>query len=358
MKKLLFLVSLFLFPFSVFGATSAKIMVVAGGGGGGSANGGGGGGGGYIYNTNYPITAGSYSVVIGNGGDAGVNGENSIFNNDLTAIGGGAGGRNYSNGSNGGSGGGGGGDNGTGGSASQGNNGGNGSIPPNYPSGGGGGAGSSGVSGSGTQSGFGGNGISNQITGFSILYAGGGGGGATYNLGDTAGSGGSGGGGNGASDIGSGSSGTVNTGGGGGGGNDGGGAGSGGKGIIIIAYKTVDFSHTGGNDTGINGSETWVKFTSSGTLVLTALTPPPPPVSTGGGVLFGRHYAGSGSDAPATTSTSLLAAVGMVSTNTFGGIFPYLMLTAGVFVGFYIIQKIAMTLGGQEAASDKRKRKK
>jgi hypothetical protein len=82
---------------------------------------------------------------------------------------------------------------------------------------------------------------------------------------------------------------------------------------------------------------------------------PPTPAS---GILFGKHYAESGSDGMATTSTGLLAAVGMVSTNAFNGIFPYLMLSAGVFVGFLIIEKIAMIFGsmsGEKVVVDKDK---
>lgn len=60
------------------------------------------------------------------------------------------------------------------------------------------------------------------------------------------------------------------------------------------------------------------------------------------GVLFG----GEGSIYTATTTTGLLAAVGLVSTDMFNGIFPYLMLSAGVFVSFYIVQQIIMLLGG------------
>jgi hypothetical protein len=72
---------------------------------------------------------------------------------------------------------------------------------------------------------------------------------------------------------------------------------------------------------------------------------PTPPVSTGG-ILFGRHYAESGSDGMATTAGSLLASVGAVSDKTFTSTFPYLMLSIGVFISFYIIQKIVIMLGG------------
>jgi len=62
-------------------------------------------------------------------------------------------------------------------------------------------------------------------------------------------------------------------GGGGGGGANGGGVGAqGGSGVVIIAYTTADFSgftYSGTSTTGTNGSETWVKMTTSGDLVLT-----------------------------------------------------------------------------------------
>jgi hypothetical protein len=101
-------------------------------------------------------------------------------------------------------------------------------------------------------------------------YVAGGGGGGGYNAGT--GAGGSGGGGGGSHAVNNnGSDGTANTGGGGGGSysaNWNGGAG--GSGIVIVAYTTSEFTHTGGNATGTSGSETWVKFTASGTLTLTA----------------------------------------------------------------------------------------
>jgi hypothetical protein len=60
------------------------------------------------------------------------------------------------------------------------------------------------------------------------------------------------------------------------------------------------------------------------------------------GVLFGR----SGESQQANQNGgSMLAAVGLVTTNAFNGVFPYLMLSVGVFIGFYIIQQIAITLG-------------
>jgi len=102
-------------------------------------------------------------------------------------------------------------------------------------------------------------------------YIAGGGGGGQNSGGGTEGAGGKGGGGKGAL-AGSVSSvaGTTNTGGGGGGGGNPNAASAGGSGIVIVAYTTSEFTHTGGNSTGTSGSETWVKFTSSGSLVLTA----------------------------------------------------------------------------------------
>jgi hypothetical protein len=66
------------------------------------------------------------------------------------------------------------------------------------------------------------------------------------------------------------------------------------------------------------------------------------PTTPKSGVLFGR----SGESQTAIQSGGgVLAAVGLVSTNAFSGIFPYLMLSVGVFIGFYIIQQIVMFLG-------------
>jgi hypothetical protein len=49
---------------------------------------------------------------------------------------------------------------------------------------------------------------------------------------------------------------------------------------------------------------------------------------TGGGI-FSR-----------TTTGSLVASIGEVSAPIFTGVFPYLMLTAGVFIAFLIVQKL------------------
>lgn len=89
----------------------ADVLIVAGGGGGGTYSGfeggGGGGAGGMIIASSFPLSPGSYPVVIGAGGGANVNGtDSSAFG--ATAKGGGYGGR---PGQAGGSGGGGGGQN-------------------------------------------------------------------------------------------------------------------------------------------------------------------------------------------------------------------------------------------------------
>ena len=249
------------------------ILVVGGGGGGGINIGSGGGAGGVVYITNYSLTSGTYSIIVGNGGspmqsaaDASTaNGGNSIIrdsnNNDIiTALGGAIGSSQSStfNGiapKNGGSGAGGTRNGTTGGSGIQktsgtisaisrtngyGNAGGNGTNTAPWPCGGGGGAGGIGGNGSGTIAGNGGIGIQINITGTNTYYAGGGGGGAykdgTYNN-TSAGTGGLGGGGNGSLGSESAISGLANTGGGGGGGGNAANiGGAGGSGVIIIKF--------------------------------------------------------------------------------------------------------------------------
>jgi len=88
-----------------------KALVIAGGGGGSTANSHGftgpsGGAGGVIYNASFTITAGTYSVTVGNGGTYSTSGQNSVFSS-LTAIGGGGGQNGDGTGIDGGSGGGG-----------------------------------------------------------------------------------------------------------------------------------------------------------------------------------------------------------------------------------------------------------
>lgn len=82
------------------GSGRVELLVLAGGAGGGSDMGGGGGAGGLIYNPAYPVSSGSYNVVVGAGGTGyndygssprrGDSGFNSVFGT-LTALGGGGG---------------------------------------------------------------------------------------------------------------------------------------------------------------------------------------------------------------------------------------------------------------------------
>jgi hypothetical protein len=238
---------------------TATYLIVAGGGSGGSNYGGPGGAGGYLTGTTL-LTAGTvYTATIGaggsgNSGNQGISGNNSSFTSLTTAIGGGGGGGGGSSALSGGSGGGGGGNtNGTPGSGTsgQGNAGGSGATT-NQSSGGGGGAGAVGGNGSGGTGGTGGVGLSNSITGSAVFYAGGGGG--VGNSGSRPG--GTGGGGNG------GQPGTANTGGGGGGD-----SGAGGSGVIIISVPTANYTGTttGSPTVTTNGSNTVIKFNSSGT---------------------------------------------------------------------------------------------
>lgn len=265
---------------------SAEVLVVGAGGGGVGQNGGGAGGGagGYLYEPAHSLSPGTYSVVVGTGGlgdqpgqAAIAQGGNSSFDT-MIASGGGAGGGStiYSNG-------------GSGGGADplgptpgigilgQGHNGGSPGYGGGYGAGGGGGCGSAGGNGSPQAGGVGGNGCISLISGSAVVYAGGGGGGV-YNSG-SGGAGGSGGGGAGGS-AGTipGVSGIANTGGGGGGsgrmGSPAQPGGNGGSGIVIIRYKTADwsgYSVTGGKVT-TSGSDTIRTFTNSDTLSVTALS--------------------------------------------------------------------------------------
>ena len=277
-----------------------EYLVVGGGGAGGSdsngsnnSSGGGGGAGGFrtgTYSSVTPATVLTCTVGAGGSGATLTNGgsgtASSITATGLTTIssaGGGGGGREASNGLSGGSGGGGGygndGPNGNGGSGntpstspSQGNNGGN-AVSSNH-AGGGGGASNAGVNGgSGSQ---GGNGTASSITGSSVTYAGGGGGGegstgSNYPAGGTGG-GGRGGAGTGTNGLGD--EGTDGLGGGGGGNGAGsqnttvGLAGrSGGDGVVILSVPTANYSATttGSPTITTSGSNTIIKFTSTGT---------------------------------------------------------------------------------------------
>jgi hypothetical protein len=243
----------------------ADVLVVAGGGGGGGSGGGGGGAGGLIYEENYSLETGTYSVNVGRGGAGGEDesiaaedGENSSFANIEARGGGGGGTRNIDSGHNGGSGGGGNkqsltsGGNGTEG---QGYDGGDGQ---NYGScgaaGGGGGAGEKG--GDERGEGLGGHGGDGLYLGSEFgkrygeegWFAGGGGGSLEgdieYKCNEAPGDGGLGGGGDGSAGNPGAGNGMAHTGGGGGGGNQGQGGdenlyregGDGGSGIVLVRY--------------------------------------------------------------------------------------------------------------------------
>ena len=72
---------------------NVNILLVGGGGGGGQFGGGGGGGAGEVYQASYKFPTGSYQIVIGSGGDVGIDGTNTeISPVQIKALGGGAGG--------------------------------------------------------------------------------------------------------------------------------------------------------------------------------------------------------------------------------------------------------------------------
>ncbi|MCX5785655.1 MAG: hypothetical protein NTX59_08190 [Elusimicrobia bacterium] len=240
------------------GITVVHVQLVGGGGGGGNVSnvggGGGGGGGGIVVQHDVVVSPGSVTVTIGEGGDSGINGGDSIFG-AVTAQGGQSGGAGVQNWEVGGAGGAG----GNGGSG--GGGGGGGTIYANYPAGAGGsgGVGCSGISGgagsggSAGAGGSGGNGIFTTISQGEFIgfvnsgnggaaqtsggspwagYAGGGGGGGGYNIIGLMGVGGNGG--SGATAAGDGQ-----TPGGGGGGCSGkiqGNGGKGGDGICVIMW--------------------------------------------------------------------------------------------------------------------------
>ena len=239
---------------------SATYLIVAGGGGGGTANntgrGGGGGAGGLLSGSTNLYTGTTYSVTVGTGGAGGLanggaggvdtrgqNGTNSTALG-LTAIGGGGagGGKDsaYKNGKSGGSGGGGGeifgGGSGGSGTAGQGNAGASGSGSSGGGGGGAGGAGSGGTGGAG---------ISNSITGSAITYARGGYGGLDPSCGTNISSANSGNGGRGCYNV------TAQ---------------AGDNGVVIFRVPTADYSGTttGSPTITTDGSDTIIKFTSSG----------------------------------------------------------------------------------------------
>ena len=276
-------------------AYAVTYLVVGGGGAGGSdSNGannsaGGGGGAGGLRSGSVTLSAGvSITATVGAGGSGtaqatGASGSaSSIAGSGFTTVtsaGGGGGAREAGDGSAGGSGGGGGigndGPTGAGGSGnspsvspSQGNNGGGAeSNSPTASAGGGGGAGETGSTDGG---GFGGDGTQSSITGSATFYAGGGAGGTNGSGsakpgGDGGGAGGNAGGGTPAQ--------TGTDGLGGGGGGRGGAApniqagGEGGDGVVILSVPTDSYSGTtsGSPTVSTSGSNTIIKFTSSGT---------------------------------------------------------------------------------------------
>jgi hypothetical protein len=273
---------------TVTASYTTNILAVAGGGNGGY--GGGAGGGGVIFSQGQQLIAGlTYTVTVGAGGsvapagNAGTNGNPTIFGN-FTALGGGGGNNNVI-----GIGSGGGNYSGPNGNFSstipgtlgQGNPGGAGYFfngfgsPPNIQTGGGGGgAGASGANGGTNQYGASGNagaGIQYNISGTNVTYAGGGGGGGTSSNNASSGnplsyngSGGTGGGGAGGVWAQVGVNGTANTGGGGGAGGYGGSwytGGAGGSGVLILSYIGPQRG-TGGTVTS-SGGYTIHTFTSS-----------------------------------------------------------------------------------------------
>ena len=262
--------------FVVTGSGDVEYLVVAGGGGGGNAGGNYGGGGGGAgaggYKTNVGasglgVTAQTYTITVGAGGNNGGNGNNSSIvpasGTSIISTGGGNGGT--GSGGNAGDGGSGGGGSGTGntdqgtGISGQGFDGALGGQG-GYSASGGGGSSAVGIRtaviGGDADGGAGGAGTANSITGTAITYAGGGGGGG-YNT-NGGGAGGSGGGGNGgiASSSTAPVAGSANLGGGGGGAlskspaSDGA---AGGSGIVIIRYAIDSgITATGGTITTID----------------------------------------------------------------------------------------------------------
>jgi len=242
---------------------NCEILVVAGGGGGGGSIGGGGGAGAVVHIPSGTLSAGSYNIIVGNGGGsssgASMNGYNSSISGSFGTIiaeggGGVTGGHDTGDGKIGGSGGGAAGPNqvlnygGAAGTSSSlggftgviyGNRGGNNTAlrtgnPTNASGGGGAGGAAPDTNPNLSVAGNGGPGISINITGNNVYYGGGGGGAAHVSIG---GSGGIGGGGDGVREDRVGYPGAPNTGGGGGGGGwYGNFGGFGGSGVVIIKY--------------------------------------------------------------------------------------------------------------------------
>jgi hypothetical protein len=222
----------------------SSYLLIAGGGGGGVGYGAGGGAGGVLYGSLILNTGNSYSIVIGGGGNPGVNGSNTTAFN-LTAIGGGAG----NTGNAGGSGGGGGATSAGAGTTGQGFAGG--AAAGSYGGGGGGATAVGQAAVAATRGGDGGTGYLSSITGTSTYYAGGSGG-TLQGIGGTGGTNGAG---------------YLNYGGGG----DSYNPGAGQNGAVIVSYANAAQIGTGGTVTSYTsgGTTYWVHtFTSSGTLTI------------------------------------------------------------------------------------------
>lgn len=250
------------------GIYAIKYIVVAGGGAGGDCNrNGGGGAGGVLLGTAVAVQGTPMSVVVGAGGAGlGSSGGTSQFcTTAITATGGGRGAYCISgsaaNGAPGGSGGGGG--VGGAGTPGQGYPGGNGFSARGGGGGGAAGPGSSGGCSSVIPGAPGGPGINTSFGGLQV--GGGGGGGSTWACGP-GGTGGFGGGPGGTRNA-SGTPGTVNTGGGGGSKGAGvGTTGNGGSGVVLLQMATTNYTGitTGAPTVTTSGSNTILKFTSSG----------------------------------------------------------------------------------------------
>lgn len=255
--------------------TVTYFLLAGGAAGSGGGYSGGGGAGGVLASTFTANIGTTYTLTIGGGGAAntggvGQSGSNSTIAGSglttITAIGGGGGGGGV--GASGGSGGGGGsgvnaGGAGTSGQGFAGGTGFGGTAA--VGAGGGGGASQAGGNGSGSAAGNGGNGTTTSLTGTSVAYAGGGGGGV-YQSG-TRGVGGTGGGTNGGANVAA----AANSGSGTGGGTQAGilASAAAGSGVVILSMPTTNYGGTanltGTYTTGTNGSNTWVRWTQSGT---------------------------------------------------------------------------------------------
>jgi hypothetical protein len=322
--------------FVVANSGTVEYLIVAGGGGGGFQVGGGGGAGGLLQGK-AEVTAQTYTITVGGGGDGALpnntrstnGGNSSAFG--LTAIGGGAGASHIATlpALSGGSGGGGSGNSnsqnapGAAGTSNQGFGGGTG-FAGSWSGGGGGGAREVGQSATSVLSGTGGkggDGVSSIITGTRQYYAGGGGGSwnnqrteASYSVG------GAGGGARGLADNGdqygvtAGENGAANTGGGGGGVRDfynGSSlysrAGNGGSGVVIVRYPTAPLIElvapvaTGGTITTVTADGYVYRvhaFTTVGTASFNVTQPGSFPnmefLVVGGGGAGGHYVAGGG----------------------------------------------------------------